>query len=102
MRPSPEDARRAGVAEKVERELERIRPYIAAHRGGVEVRSIDGDGNVELRFTGACEGCIAQPVTFASRVAPVIERLEGVKSVRIDGQISKYALARIKKYFYEE
>ena len=89
------------LTREIERELDKIRPFLETHRGGVEVESIDQNGNVRVRFIGACEGCASQPVTFAARVAPVIERIAGVGSVVTEGRISSYALARIRKYFYD-
>jgi Fe-S cluster biogenesis protein NfuA len=88
-------------------ELDNIRPFLQAHFGGVVVDNVDLDGNVQVRFTGACEGCILQPVTFISRVSPTLEKIAGVRSVSIgrvttDSRFSPQAISRIRKYFAEE
>lgn len=83
----------------VNRQLHEIRPYLLAHFGDVELESLDDEGNLKVKFTGACAGCPAQPVTFGATVAPILEAIPGVASVSRTGSISKYAEARIRKYF---
>jgi Fe-S cluster biogenesis protein NfuA len=95
---SPEQMR--VLTGKVDQKLEEIRPLLSAHFGGVSVDSVDAAGNVFLKFTGACAGCPAQPLTFGATVEPIVLSLSGVSSVaRQGGSISDYARRRIDRYF---
>jgi Fe-S cluster biogenesis protein NfuA len=42
--------------ERVRDALERVRPYLGSHAGGVDLLSVD-DGTVRLRLSGTCDGC---------------------------------------------
>lgn len=51
--------------ERIERTLDTLRPYIASHRGSVEVVDFDDDdGVLTLRMGGTCQGCSASTVTL--------------------------------------
>ena len=51
--------------ERIEAVLDSLRPYIASHRGSVEVVDFDDeDGTLTLRLGGTCQGCSASTVTL--------------------------------------
>ena len=51
--------------ERIARTLDTLRPYIASHRGQVEVIDFDEqDGRLLLRLGGTCHGCSASTVTL--------------------------------------
>jgi Fe-S cluster biogenesis protein NfuA len=51
--------------ERIERTLDTLRPYIASHRGHVEVVDFDEqEGVLLLRLGGTCHGCSASSVTL--------------------------------------
>ncbi len=51
--------------ERIERTLDTLRPYIASHRGQVEVVDFDEqEGVLLLRLGGTCHGCAASSVTL--------------------------------------
>jgi Fe-S cluster biogenesis protein NfuA len=51
--------------ERIEQTLDTLRPYIASHRGMVEVVDFDEqDGRLLLRLGGTCHGCSASTVTL--------------------------------------
>lgn len=53
------------VIDRIEHALDTIRPYIASHRGQVEVVDFDeGDGVLLLRLGGSCHGCAASALTL--------------------------------------
>ena len=53
------------VLERIEQTLDTLRPYIASHRGQVEVVDFDdADGTLLLRLGGTCHGCSASSVTL--------------------------------------
>ena len=53
------------VFERIERSLEEIRPYIASHKGTLEVIDFDPlDGKLFVRLGGTCKGCAASTITL--------------------------------------
>ena len=51
--------------ERIERTLDTLRPYIASHRGHVEVVDFDEqEGTLLLRLGGTCQGCAASTITL--------------------------------------
>jgi len=51
--------------ERIEQTLDTLRPYIASHRGHVEVVDFDEqDGVLLLRMGGTCQGCSASTITL--------------------------------------
>lgn len=89
---------RTSVGEVLER-IERLRPVLDAHAGGIELVEVDG-GTVRLRFTGMCTGCHLRPLTTASTIRPALLELAGVEAVEIEGsRISAEAEARLAAVF---
>ena len=50
--------------ERVRLALEEIRPMLQADGGDVEFVSVDDNGVVQVRFQGACVGCMAASMTL--------------------------------------
>ena len=63
---------KASIAERVETALEAVRPMLASHGGDVELIGIAPPA-VDVRFTGACDGCAASVLTFHAGVKKAIE-----------------------------
>ena len=81
------------VEQRVGRAIERVRPYLGSHGGGVELIGIEGD-LVRLRMEGSCSGCPSSAVTlnFALEraileAAPEISRVEAEEAPRPAGQL---------------
>lgn len=73
----PEDAE-----VRIARALDRVRPFLASHGGGVTVLGI-ADGVIRLRLEGSCHGCQSSTVTMKLAIekaieeaAPELERIE--------------------------
>lgn len=60
------------VAERVETALAGVRPMLASHGGDVELVSVTPPA-IEVRFTGACDGCSASALTFHAGVKKAVE-----------------------------
>ena len=58
------------MQDKVEEVLEQIRPALMRDGGNVELVNVN-DGTVEVRLTGACQGCQMATITLKT----VIERI---------------------------
>lgn len=75
-----------GVAERVERALESVRPYLQSHGGDVELLAMEdaADGAVvRLRLLGHCDGCAGSTATLQSAVEGAVEAA-APEVVRID------------------
>ncbi len=72
--------------ERIERTLDTLRPYIASHRGQVEVVDFDEqDGRLLLRLGGTCHGCSASSITLKQgieqRLREMVPEVKSVESV---------------------
>jgi Fe-S cluster biogenesis protein NfuA/nitrite reductase/ring-hydroxylating ferredoxin subunit len=61
------------LADRVERGLEKVRPYLGSHGGDVHLVGVDETtGVVRLRLDGSCDGCPASSATLQMAVAGAI------------------------------
>jgi Fe-S cluster biogenesis protein NfuA len=58
---------------RVQAALERVRPYLGSHAGGVELLGIDDDGVVHLELEGTCNGCQSSTLTVKLSIERAIE-----------------------------
>lgn len=72
------------MTETVETAVARVSRALLAHAGGLELVDVT-DGTAHVRFTGACTGCPARPLTYAATVRPVLSQVPGVTAVVADG-----------------
>jgi Fe-S cluster biogenesis protein NfuA len=74
------------LLERIEQTLDTLRPYIASHRGQVEVVDFDeADGTLLLRLGGTCHGCSASSITLKQgievRLKQAVPEVKAVESV---------------------
>ena len=72
--------------DRIEKTLDTLRPYIASHRGQVEVVDFDEqDGTLLLRLGGTCHGCAASSITLKqgieSRLREMVPEVRHVEAV---------------------
>lgn len=60
------------IGERIEKALESIRPMLASHGGDVELIRIEPPA-IDVRFTGACDGCPASVLTFHAGVKKAVQ-----------------------------
>ena len=53
--------------------LDKVRPYLGSHAGGVELVGVDPDGVVHLRLEGSCDGCPSSTQTVKLAIERAIE-----------------------------
>ncbi len=71
----------APVLDRIEATLDTMRPYIASHRGSVEIIDFDeSDGTLLLRLGGTCQGCAASTITLKQGIE--VRMRERVPEVR--------------------
>ena len=69
------------MRDKVEEVLEKIRPDLVADGGNVELGNVN-DGTVEVRLTGACDGCPMAAMTLQMGIERILkEEIPEVKEV---------------------
>ncbi len=82
-----------GAAERVERALAGVRPYLASHGGDVRLLAMTDEGVVSLQLLGSCDGCASSSVTLELAVQDAI--LAAAPEVtRIDVAAAEPASAR--------
>ena len=74
--------------ERVLAALERVRPYLGSHAGGVEYLGLDDDGTVRLRLAGSCDGCPSSALTVKMAIEKGIEDVAPeVTKVEVEGMV---------------
>jgi Fe-S cluster biogenesis protein NfuA/nitrite reductase/ring-hydroxylating ferredoxin subunit len=77
-----------GIAERVQRALDAVRPYLGSHAGGVELLGVDEEGVVRLRLEGSCDGCPSSTVTVKLAIERAItEAAPEVVRVDVEGLV---------------
>jgi Fe-S cluster biogenesis protein NfuA len=61
------------VHARIERALDRVRPYLGSHAGGVRFLGVDDDGVARLRLEGNCEGCASSTITVKTAIEGAIQ-----------------------------
>ena len=74
------------ILDRIEQTLDTLRPYIASHRGHVEVVDFDEEaGRLLLRLGGTCHGCAASSITLKqgieTRLRQAVPEVKSVESV---------------------
>lgn len=74
------------ILDRIEQTLDTLRPYIASHRGHVEVVDFDEEeGRLLLRLGGTCHGCAASSITLKqgieSRLRQAVPEVKVVEAV---------------------
>jgi Fe-S cluster biogenesis protein NfuA/nitrite reductase/ring-hydroxylating ferredoxin subunit len=58
---------------RIQQALDRVRPYLGSHAGGVEYLGVDADGVARLRLAGNCHGCPSSTVTVQLAITGAVE-----------------------------
>jgi Fe-S cluster biogenesis protein NfuA/nitrite reductase/ring-hydroxylating ferredoxin subunit len=71
--------------ERVRQALDRVRPYLGSHGGGVELLAVE-DGVVRLRLDGSCHGCPSSAETLKYAIEQsIIESAPDVAEIAVEG-----------------
>lgn len=75
------------LIDRIEKALEKIRPYLEADGGDVKVLEVDKNKNVVLELLGNCGSCPMSTMTLTAGVEEAIKRevpeIKGVHAVNI-------------------
>jgi len=70
------------VQEKVEKALIKVRSFLQADGGDVELVEVTEEGVVRVKFTGACSGCPMASMTLKTSIERILkEEVPEVKRV---------------------
>ncbi len=58
---------------RIQRALDRVRPYLGSHAGGVEYLGVGADGVARLRLEGSCHGCPSSTVTVRLAIEGAVQ-----------------------------
>jgi Fe-S cluster biogenesis protein NfuA/nitrite reductase/ring-hydroxylating ferredoxin subunit len=61
------------VDTRLQRALDRVRPYLGSHAGGVDYLGVDEHGVVRLRLEGSCNGCASSTETVRLAITQAVE-----------------------------
>jgi Fe-S cluster biogenesis protein NfuA len=61
------------VDTRMQRALDRVRPYLGSHAGGVTYLGVTEEGVAQLRLEGSCDGCPSSTVTVQLAIKGAIE-----------------------------
>ena len=74
---------------RIQSALDRVRPYLGSHAGGVEFLGVDEQGVAQLRLQGTCDGCPSSTATVESAIeAAVLGAAPEVVGVRVEGMVA--------------
>jgi len=62
-----------GVDARIQRALDRVRPYLGSHAGGVEYLGVSEEGVARLRLEGSCHGCPSSTVTVQLAITGAVQ-----------------------------
>jgi|GraSoiStandDraft_27_1057306.scaffolds.fasta_scaffold456203_2 Fe-S cluster biogenesis protein NfuA len=76
--------------ERIRQALDRVRPYLGSHAGGVDLLGVDQAGMVHLRLEGTCHGCPSSTVTVKLAIERAIEEAAPeVAGVQVEGVVAE-------------
>ena len=76
------------VETRVQGALDRVRPYLGSHAGGVEFLGVDEDGVAQLQLKGSCDGCAGSAATVHNAVErAVLDAAPEVVRVHVEGVV---------------
>ncbi|HET7659905.1 MAG TPA: NifU family protein [Oryzihumus sp.] len=74
------------VDTRIQQALDRVRPYLGSHAGGIEYAGVDADGVAHLRLEGSCDGCPSSSVTVTTTIErAVLDAAPEVLAVDVQG-----------------
>jgi Fe-S cluster biogenesis protein NfuA len=76
------------VDTRVQAALDRVRPYLGSHAGGIEFLGVDEQGVAQLQLKGSCDGCAGSAATVHNAVErAVLDAAPEVVSVHVEGVV---------------
>ena len=88
------------VTVRVQAALDKVRPYLGSHAGGVTFTGVDEAGVVHLQLEGSCDGCPSSAMTVQNAIEDaILAAAPDVRAVEVEGVVSaEPALLQIQPY----
>jgi Fe-S cluster biogenesis protein NfuA/nitrite reductase/ring-hydroxylating ferredoxin subunit len=84
------------VDERIEAALDRVRPYLGSHAGGVSFLGVDPDGVARLRLSGSCHGCASSTVTVSLTIEEAVRAAAPeLTGIVVDGEVQSSPVLQI-------
>ncbi|MEO8888505.1 MAG: NifU family protein [Jatrophihabitantaceae bacterium] len=78
------------LATRIQNALDRVRPYLGSHAGGIDYLGVDEQGVAQLRLEGSCDGCAGSAATVHNAVEKaVLDAAPEVLSVHVEGMVEE-------------
>jgi Fe-S cluster biogenesis protein NfuA/nitrite reductase/ring-hydroxylating ferredoxin subunit len=82
------------VDERIEQALDRVRPYLGSHAGGVAYLGVDDDEVAHLRLDGSCSGCPSSTVTVRMTIEEaVLGAAPELAGIEVEGAVDEPSAA---------
>jgi Fe-S cluster biogenesis protein NfuA len=76
------------VGTRIQLALDRVRPYLGSHSGGITYVGVDDHGVAHLKLEGSCDGCAGSAATVHQAVErAVLDAAPEVTSVEVEGMV---------------
>ena len=73
---------------RIQRALDRVRPYLGSHAGGIEFLGVDDEGIAHLRLEGSCDSCPSSTATVQGAVEKaILDAAPEVQALRVEGMV---------------
>lgn len=80
------------VNTRIQQALDRVRPFLGSHAGGVEYIGVDADGVARLRLEGSCDGCAGSAATVHNAIErAVLDAAPEVVRVEVAGVVTSHS-----------
>jgi Fe-S cluster biogenesis protein NfuA/nitrite reductase/ring-hydroxylating ferredoxin subunit len=77
------------VETRVQAALDRVRPYLGSHAGGVSLTGVDADGVAHLQLEGSCDGCPSSAMTVQNAIEDaILSAAPDVVAVSVQGVVA--------------
>jgi Fe-S cluster biogenesis protein NfuA len=84
------------VDTRIQLALDRVRPYLGSHAGGVRYLGVDEHGVAQLRLEGNCNGCPSSTVTVQTAIeGAVLDAAPELTGVEVAGMTEPVRLLQI-------
>ena len=92
------------VLTRVQAALDRVRPYLGSHAGGVQLLGVDAEGVAHLQLEGSCDGCASSALTVKSAIEDaILVAAPDVVAVEAEGMVEPGpALLQIQPFHSRE
>ncbi|HEY2043096.1 MAG TPA: NifU family protein [Jatrophihabitans sp.] len=74
--------------------LDKVRPYLGSHAGGIDYLGVDDDGIAQLQLAGSCDGCPSSSVTVQLTIErALLEAAPELDGVHVEGMVEAKKVA---------